>query len=110
MGDKSDEERTRLCLMNETSGVLEKFQWADRDFNVPLQTIEDFVSEFLLKENNPITCDDMQKRAERKNFVMYNAFCKQNATQRMFIAKQYYRKKDDRRTKNVHERGGTPIP
>eukprot|EP00578_Thalassiosira_sp_NH16_P007614 CAMPEP_0181114184 /NCGR_PEP_ID=MMETSP1071-20121207/20741_1 /TAXON_ID=35127 /ORGANISM="Thalassiosira sp., Strain NH16" /LENGTH=347 /DNA_ID=CAMNT_0023198263 /DNA_START=178 /DNA_END=1221 /DNA_ORIENTATION=+ len=108
--DKSDEERTRLCLMNETSGVLEKFRWADRDFNVPLQTIEDFVSEFLLKENNPITCDDMQKRAERKNFVMYNAFCKQNATQRMFISKQYYRKKDDRRTKNVHERGGTPMP
>lgn len=88
--------------MNETSGILQKFRWADRDFNVPLKTIEDFISTFLMKENN-LLCDDMRKRAEEKNFVLYNAFCHQNATQRTFTVHQYYRKKDNSQQRNIHD-------
>ena len=102
--DRSDEEQERLCLMNETSGVIEKFRWADRNFTVPLQTIDDFITSFLLKEEenkSKILCEDVQKRALQKNFVLYNAFCKETADSKEFTARQYYRKREGK--KNFHE-------
>ncbi|KAL7543703.1 hypothetical protein ACHAXR_012990 [Thalassiosira sp. AJA248-18] len=99
--DPSDEELTRDCLMNETSGVIKKFRWAGRDFNVPLKVIKDFISTFLLKESNSI-CDDMRTRAEKKNFVLYNAFC-HNMNEKRYHAEHYFREKDGSKPKNVHE-------
>lgn len=100
--DPSDEEATKSCLMNETSGVLNSFRWADRDFNVEISVVEDFISTFLLDENKPI-CDDMNRRAEEKDLVFFNAFCKPSEDPGPYIAKQYYRKKDKAAPKNIHE-------
>ncbi|KAL9191444.1 hypothetical protein ACHAXT_001150 [Thalassiosira profunda] len=100
--DPSDEELERRCLMNETSGVIEKFRWADRDFNVPLKVIDDFIGSFLLAENKTI-CDNMKRRADEKGFVLYNAFCQRNATQRRYEAEHYYWEKNTSQPKNIHE-------
>jgi len=101
--DASDEKLERACLMNETKGgALKKFRWADRDFNVPVKVIEDFIVSFLLKENNSI-CDDMHKRAEQKNFVLYNAFCQRNMNQTRYIAEKYFRVQDKEQPSNIHD-------
>ena len=99
--DSSDQERERRCFMDKKRN-LQKFRWADRDFNVQLKVVEDFISTFLLKDNNS-TCNDMQKRAEEKNFVLYNAFC-QNETGDKYRAEHYYRESDTSQPKNIHEK------
>ena len=88
--NSSDVEADRLCLMNGTSGVIKRFRWADRDFIVSPKVIEDFVTAYLLDEHDSV-CDEMQKRAERTNFVLYNAFCKASRNESIFVARQYYR-------------------
>ncbi|KAL7527308.1 hypothetical protein ACHAWF_002127 [Thalassiosira exigua] len=99
--DRSDKEEERRCLMNKTSGVIEKFRWADRDFNVPLNVTTDFISSFLLKDNDLI-CDNMETRAKNKRFVLYNALCKQN-TNSTYGTRHYYWERDISQPKNVHE-------
>ena len=98
--DRSDEEAERHCLMNETSKVINKFRWADRDFNVKPRVIEDFILSFLLKENNEL-CHDVEKRANETNFVVYNAFCKEDAKHKQYVARQFY--KDEEGSKAAHD-------
>jgi len=73
----SDEEGLRKCFMAE--GHLRKFQWATRNFNVPPSVVENFISEFVL--HNELICSDMQKRAEKNGFVLYNAYCRNGTNQ-----------------------------
>ena len=91
--NSSDVEADRLCLMNRTSGVINRFRWADRDYIVSPKIIEDFVTACLLGEHDSV-CDEMQTRAERTHFVLYNAFCKASRNQSIFVARQYYREKN----------------
>jgi hypothetical protein len=98
----SDEERERRCFMDKKRN-LQKFRWADRDFNVRPKVVEDFISTFLLKKENNSICKAMQKRAEEKNFVLYNAFC-QNETGYKYRAEHYYRESDTSQPKNIHEK------
>ena len=88
--------------MNNTTGVLKKFRWADRDFHVDLKVIEDFISIFLLKDNT--VCDDLRRRAERKNFVIYNAFCKKEMNKNRYDVEHYYRNFDESKPMNIHEK------
>jgi len=111
--DRSDEDAERLCLMNETSAVIGekpgglsstrgKFKWADRDFTVFPRIIEDFILSFLLKRNDDHLCNDMQKRANETNFVLYNAYCRMNTKHTRFGAHPYYKKKDKSEPRNIH--------
>ncbi|KAL3817224.1 hypothetical protein ACHAXA_009511 [Cyclostephanos tholiformis] len=102
--NSSDVEADRLCLMNQTSGVMDRFRWADRDYIVSPRTIEEFVSTFLLNDDDTI-CDEMRKRAERTSFVLYNAFCKSGGSPSTFIAQQYYREKNWMLPKKPHDMG-----
>lgn len=97
--NSSDIEADQLCLMNITTGVLPKFRWADRDYIVPPNVIEDFVTTYLLKKNSNDEvkeedyCDEMQRQADETNFVLYNVFCKMGNNSD-YIAKQYYRQEN----------------
>jgi hypothetical protein len=91
--NSSDVEADRLCLTNKTSGTIDLFRWADRDYIVSPKIVEEFISTFLLKEDDSI-CDEMQKLAEQTGFVFYNAFCKLDGNQSILIARQYYREKN----------------
>ncbi len=91
--NSSDVEGDRLCLMNQTSGVINRFRWADRDYIVSPKVIEDFVTAYLLGDHDSV-CDEMQTRAERTHFVLYNAFCKVSRNQSIFVARQYYREEN----------------
>ena len=82
-----------LCLMNGTSGMINRFRWADRDYIVSPKVIEDFVTAYLLGEHDSV-CDEMQTRAELTHFVLYNAFCKASRNQSIFVARQYYREEN----------------
>jgi hypothetical protein len=99
--NSSDVEADRLCLMNRTSGVIDRFRWADRDFIVSSKVIEDFISTFLLNEDDSV-CDVMKKGAERTNFVLYNVFCKARMNESIFVARQYYREENWMLPKNPH--------
>ena len=91
--NSSDVEADRLCLTNQTSGVIHRFRWADRDYIVSPKVIEDFVTAYLLGDHDSV-CDEMQTRAERTHFVLYNAFCKVSRNQSIFVARQYYREEN----------------
>ena len=54
-------------------GHLKKFQWATRSFTVPSHVVPNFISNFVL--TNKSVCDEMQTRAEKNGFVLYNAYC-----------------------------------
>ena len=69
---------------------------------MPVKVIEDFIVSFLLKENNSI-CDDMHKRAEQKNFVLYNAFCQRSMNETRYIAEKYFRVQDKEQPANIHD-------
>jgi hypothetical protein len=84
----SDENGTRSCLTNEENE--QKFNWDVRDFIVPVNIIEDFLSTILQHGDNA-TCDAMKTRAEERNFVLYNAFCRQSVDQASFVTQHYYR-------------------
>lgn len=90
--DRSDETHERDCLMNTTNGMSKKFRWDIRDFAVRPKVIEDFISSFLLQEEstNSMLCDDKQQRAVEKNFVFYNAYCRQDLNSREYHAEHYY--------------------
>ena len=36
------------------------------------------------------TCDDMRVGAKEGNFVLYNAYCRQNANESSFVTEHYY--------------------
>jgi hypothetical protein len=88
--NRSAAELERDCFMNETkpAPTIKKFRWADRDFNVDPSVIGDFVSTFLL--NNNSICEDVRDRAEQKEFVVYNAYCRYGNDTR-FHVEHYYR-------------------
>jgi hypothetical protein len=93
--NSSDVEADRKCLMNETSGVLDKFRWADRDYIVSPNTVGEFVSTFLLKDDDDdSTCEEMRAKAERTSFVLYNAYCESNGKRGVYTAQQYYREEN----------------
>ena len=87
--NSSDVEADWLCLMNGTSGMIKQFRWVDRNFMVLPKVIEDFVTAYLLDEHQSV-CDEMQKRVERTNFVLFNAFCKASRDESIFVAWQCY--------------------
>ncbi len=89
----TNQELDRACLTNITSGTEKKFYWADRDFNVPLHIIEEFISAFLLRKNDN-TCGQMSNKALDTNFVFYNAFCRPNVNETRFVPRHYYREFD----------------
>ena len=91
--NSSDVEADRLCLMNRTSGVINRFRWADRDYIISPKVIEGFLMAYLLGKHDSV-CDEMQTRAEQTNFVLYNAFCKASRNQSIFVAWQYYREEN----------------
>ena len=86
--DVSDENGTRTCLTN--SENEQKFNWNVRDFIVPVNAIEDFLSTILQHGDNA-TCDEMKVKAKERNFVLYNAFCRQSANETNFVTEHYYR-------------------
>ena len=92
--NSSDVEADRRCLMNETSGVLDKFRWADRDYIVSPNTVEQFVSTFLLMDDDDSICEGMRTRAERTGFVLYNAYCESGGNRSIYTAQQYYREEN----------------
>lgn len=85
----NDDDADKECLMNETSGVRKKIRWDKRDFTVPLKAIADFISNFLLQDAHA-KCEDVKKRGDEADFVLYNAYCKQRLTKQM-IARQFYK-------------------
>ena len=90
--DTSDENGTRSCLTN--SENEQKFNWDVRDFIVPVNAIEYFLSSFFMQHHggDNATCDALKTGAEEeRNFVLYNAFCRQNANQTNFVTEHYYR-------------------
>ena len=104
--DRSDEEGEKACFLNKTSHIqgdkiggksstIGQFKWDVRNFIVATNVIEDFILYVLQNEkrSSAILCEDMQKRAEEHNFVLYNAYCKEDMNQSGFISRQYYRKK-----------------
>jgi hypothetical protein len=66
------------------------FNWDVIDFIVPVNIIEDFLSTILQHGDNA-TCDAMKTRVEERNFVLYNAFCRQSVDQANFMTQHYYR-------------------
>ncbi len=86
--DTSDENGTRSCLTN--SENEQKFNWDVRDFIVPVNAIEYFLSSIMQYGDNA-TCDVMRAGAEGGNFVLYNAFCRQSVNQTNFVTEHYYR-------------------
>jgi hypothetical protein len=90
--DTSDENGTRSCLTN--SENEQKFNWDVRDFIVPFNAIEYFLSSIFMQHHggDNATCDALKTGAEEeRNFVLYNAFCRQNANQTNFVTEHYYR-------------------
>jgi hypothetical protein len=107
----TDEDATKECLLNEYDGTSQKFQWDVRDFIVPVHAIEDFLTLIIklqqqqydhddIEEDGDknttihediITCDEMWIDAEERDFVLYNAYCRQNANQSLFVTEHYYR-------------------
>lgn len=85
-----DEDADRLCMLNKTSGVRKKIRWDVRDFTVPVDVIEDFLSTFLLQDVNA-TCDDVETRGNAKNFVLYNVYCRQSTNSRQLVSRQFYK-------------------
>ncbi|KAL3789073.1 hypothetical protein ACHAW5_009812 [Stephanodiscus triporus] len=83
----SDENGTRLCLTNEENE--QKFNWAARDFIVPVNAIKVFVSA-ILRHGDEATCDEMRTGAEEGAFVLYNAYCRRSANQSNFVTEHYY--------------------
>jgi hypothetical protein len=88
--DISDEKGTQACLTNRENE--QRFAWDTRDFIVSIRVIEDFVWAVLRHVDNA-TCDEMSSEAERANFVLYNAFCRETHKTTRFVTKQYYRKR-----------------
>jgi hypothetical protein len=93
--DVSDENGTKACLTK--TEHERKFHWDTRDFLVSVRVIEDFVWTMLRhhggEEENATTCDDMSRQAERANFVLYNAFCRDTHEASRLVTKHYYRKR-----------------
>ena len=89
----TDQDLDKACLTNVTSGMARQFYWADRDFSVKLHIVDEFISTFLLTKNDN-TCRAMKKKAEDKNFVFYNAFCRPSMNDTKFVASHYYRELD----------------
>jgi hypothetical protein len=108
----TDEDATKECLLNEYDGTSQKFQWDVRDFIVPVHAIEDFLTLIIMqlqqqqydhddiKEDGDknttvhediITCDEMRIGAKERDFVLYNAYCRQNVNQSSFVTEHYYR-------------------
>ena len=79
------------CLNKETRNSRDKSNWDVRDFNVDVGVIDTFIASFLLQNNT--SCDDMKRRGDDNNFVLYNVFCSQsaNATDIDFGPRHYYR-------------------
>ena len=105
-----DEDATRECLLNENDGTSQKFQWDVRDFIVPVHAIEDFLTLIIMQQQqyfhddveengdknktiyeDIITCDEMRIGAEERDFVLYNAYCRQNVNESSFVTEHYYR-------------------
>jgi hypothetical protein len=77
----------KACLLNETNGNDDKFNWETRDFNVEEKVVTTFISSFLL--NSIPNCKRMQEGAEESGFVIYNAFCSKKRN-KMKRAKHYF--------------------
>ena len=82
--DISDENGTQSCLQ-----YNQKFNWDVRDFIVPVNAIEDFISTMILQPD--ATCYERKTRAEGGKFVLYNAFCQHVVNQSTFFTEHYYR-------------------
>ncbi|KAL7473968.1 hypothetical protein ACHAXS_014259 [Conticribra weissflogii] len=91
--DRSDKELEQSCLMSKTNGTVQKFRWADRDFNVPEKVIDDFISLFLMKDHKHSPCRALHKKASDKGFVLYNIHCKGQKDQDAYHF--YHEKPDD---------------
>ena len=86
--DVSNENGARACLTNLENE--QKFNWNVREFIVPVNAIEYFLSTILQHGDNA-TCDEMKVEAEERNFVLYNAFCRQSVNETNFVTEHYYR-------------------
>ncbi len=67
------DEGLKACVMNKTNDNDTKFNWANRDFDVDVDMISNFISSFLL-EDGP-NCSGMYERAEGNDFVIHNTYC-----------------------------------
>jgi hypothetical protein len=75
-GVSSSPELDKECLTSKENA--DKFAWDKRDFSVDVSVVMEFVKRFVLESEH--RCNDLIDELERKFFVMYNVWCRNESS------------------------------
>jgi len=83
------------CLYHsEESEFGDLFRWDERNFNVEISMIDNFIDTFLVmndtdSNDNALSCDELREKGEKDNFVLYNVWCNDDGNG--ILVQHYYR-------------------
>ena len=83
------------CLYHsDESEFGDLFRWDERNFNVEISMIDNFIDTFLLmnataSNDNTLSCDELREKGEKDNFVLYNVWCNDDGNG--ILVQHYYR-------------------